>query len=207
MDIETVMQRVKASQTANDGIKTAAATQPASAELHQALADALAGTDTTKTASAADAANVGDGLLKIAKELGDAEDALMQKQAQMYGAAVADGFMSRYAQYEAAAQDIPAPKTAGYGYAGDPTVDQIKTAAASPAFTKFANENPELTKEAFELGYQRTWGALEKQAADEYYQGYDETMQQIHKVASTCYKHGAVTINNVMYALQQRANA
>lgn len=202
MDIATIMNRVKASQAADDGVKTASASTapvaPASDELRAALSDALSEADITKTASADQAADVGDGLIKMAQDLSQAEHDVLMKQAQLYGAAVCDGFMVRYGQYDQAAGEVaPTTKVAS----DDELLGQIKTAAESPEFQKFAEENPELTKEAFTLGYERTWDEMTKQADAEFQQGYDDTMREVHKVAAHCYKSGAVTINNVLQQL------
>lgn len=211
MELQKIMQRLGESRSAAEtGIKTASAT-PSNGTSHnpEALRSALhsALSSTEKTASAAPAPTApmqtpeGD-LLKIAEDLTNAEEQAMQKQASILGAAMCDGFMERFAQYEeAAGQVAPTAKTAAM-QGQDPALETIKTAAQDPAFQKFAAENPDLVKEAFDLGYQQTYGQLVKQAQDEFQRGYDETMTQVHQKAAEVYKTAAVTINNVLRKAQ-----
>jgi hypothetical protein len=191
MEIAKILNRLEASeQAATAGVKTAAdrSTEPAAPTadaLRNELRQALSVVTTEKTAAAQTGPSqqtpVG-GLVKMASDLVDAEEEALMKQAQVYGAAICDGFMARYAQYEQAANEVaPAP---------------AKTAAAQPAqvdgdFQKFAQENPELTKEAFDLGYRTKMAELQKQADERFQAGYEDTMQEVHKVASALYKHGA----------------
>lgn len=214
MEIGKIMQRLNESRAAEQGgIKTASTapkTPTTSTEsLRTALRETLAAAPTTtKTASIA-GSNPAEGLLKLAEDLTAAEEDALSKQASLYGAAMCDGFMSRMAQYETAAEQVaPAVKTAAVAVAHgqptliDPTLDAIKTAAVNdPAFQKFASENPDLVKEAVDLGYRQTWDALVKQANDEFGRGYQDAMNETHKIASECYKAGALTINNVIRAM------
>jgi len=187
MEIAQIMKRLEESEQAtNAGVKTAAQSQgptaPIADALRTELRQALSAVTTEKTAAAqpkqASSTPV-DGLVKMASDLVNAEEEALLKQAQVYGAAICDGFMTRYAQYEAAANEI-APV-------------QPKTAAvqASDDFQKFAQENPELTKEAYDLGYRTKMAALQQQAGERFEAGYNDTMQEVHKVASALYKHGA----------------
>jgi hypothetical protein len=171
------------------GEKTASAAAPASAQtgttstsdagerLKQALKEATAPEVQAKTASAASPV---EDLTKIAADLSKAEHESITKEAQLYGAALCDGFMARAAQYKEAAEKaaVHAPQTA-------------KVASASDAsFEKFAAENAELVKEAAELGYATTIGQLEKLAEAAYAQGWNTTVQQIHKSACDCFVAG-----------------
>lgn len=173
------------------GEKTASAAAPAAApsgsapssndageRLKQALAEAIAPAAQAKTAAATSPV---EDLTKIAADLSKAEHETITKEAQLYGAALCDGFMARAAQYkEAAAKAGPAPTS--------------KTAAAvaggTEDFEKFAAENPELVKEAAELGFTATMGQLEKLAEAAYAKGWNVTVQQIHKAASDCFVAG-----------------
>jgi hypothetical protein len=170
------------------GEKTASAAAPASAQtgttstsdagerLKQALKEATA-PDQSKTASAASPT---EDLTKIAVDLSKAEHESITKEAQLYGAALCDGFMARAAQYKEAAEKAAAiaPQTA-------------KVASAPDAsFEKFASENPELVKEAADLGFATTMGQLEKLAEAAYAQGWNTTVQQIHKSACDCFVAG-----------------
>jgi hypothetical protein len=194
MEIATIMQRIGDSVAADTaGIKTASAPEPNTAPSAEALRTELRqvlsqGHDPQKTASAPSAPVQGSpsaDLVKMANDLANAEEEALLKQAQVYGAAMCDGFMTRYAQYEQAANEI-AP-------------EQPKTAAATPAaatvtaeadFNKFASENPEITREAYDLGYRTKMAALKEEANERFGAGYNDTMQEIHKTASDLYKHG-----------------
>lgn len=187
MEIAQILQRLEDSEhAATAGIKTAAAqstnnpTAPIANALRDELRQALSTVQTEKTAQdrTKQAAPV-EGLVKMASDLVNAEEEALMKQAQVYGAAICDGFMSRYAQYEHAANDV-AP--------------QAKTAAAPNMdgdFQKFAQENPELTKEAYDLGYRTKKAELRKQADEQFQAGYNDTMGEIHKTAAALYKHGS----------------
>lgn len=156
MELDQVLRSIK--NTGRDGMtKTAAAktnsqqpaakNAPASAKvdaartkLASALTDALTpAAPVTKTA--AQTSSVTDELTKMASALATGDAAALQKEAALYGAAVADGFMARLAQYEQAVAQMPATKVASDG---TPTQE---------AFEKFAAENPELVKQAIALGY------------------------------------------------------
>jgi len=213
MELASIMKRLEDSKAAQTGVKTASATATANAPeaLRSALRTALATTEKTAAAQV-QASPVGE-LMKFAEDLSQAEDHALIKKAQIYGAAMCDSFMERFAAYEQAALQVAPPtvKMAAAQAAAEylpQTQDQalytIKTASEDPAFVKFASENPELVKEAYTLGYQRTYEGLVKQAQDDFERGYNETMEQVHKLASDCYKQGAVTINNVLRQVAQR---
>jgi hypothetical protein len=186
MEIATIMKRLEESeQASNAGVKTASAQTPAappSDALRNELRQALTAVNTEKTASAQPTQTqspAGD-LVKMAADLVDAEEEALMKQAQVYGAAVCDGFMARYAQYEQAAGEVAPVET--------------KTASAQPVaqdFEKFAQENPELTKEAYELGYRTKMAELQKVAEERFEAGYNDTMEEVHKTAAALYKHGS----------------
>lgn len=203
MELHKIMQRLGESRNATDaGIKTASVVKKAQNDtdaLRGALHNALVTPNREKTAAiiAPQTTPQGD-LLKMAEDLTNAEEQAMQKQASLLGAAMCDGFMERFAQYEeAAGQVAPSTKTAAAA-THDRALEMIKTAAQDPEFQKFANANPELVKEAFDLGYQQTYGQLVKEAQDQFQQGYDDQMSQIHKTATDVYKTAAYTINDVL---------
>jgi hypothetical protein len=209
-DIATIMQRLDESRQAeNEGIKTAAVS-PAPAPSADALRSALQSVlSTEKTASApAPAATESpvDGMLKLAEDLTNAEEEAMLKQAAVYGAAMCDGFMNRFSQYEQAAMATDTTKHAAAlpsPQQHDDMLEQIKTAAASPDFAKFAEANPDMVKEAFDLGYRSQMDELIKTAQNDFDQGYQDAMNEVHKVASTCYAQGAHIINDVIRSVQQ----
>jgi hypothetical protein len=164
------------------GEKTASASAPtgsaapstdAGERLKQALKEATAPAAQSKTASQASPI---EDLTKIAADLSKAEHEALTKEAQLYGAALCDGFMARAAQYQEATGKVA-------------TV--TKTAAAPTGdFEKFAMENPELVKEAAELGYASTMGQLEKLAESAYAKGWNDTVEQIHKAACDSFVAG-----------------
>jgi hypothetical protein len=205
MELKDIMQRLNSSRDAEAASVKTASAQPSGTPnadpeaLRGALRDALAtGEGSEKTAAVAPGKPTDD-LLKMAADLSAADDAALTKQAEVYGAAMCDGFMARFADYEDAAL-----KTAGTGptHAKTASVDQdlemIKTAARDPEFQKFASENPALVKEAFDLGYQQQWGSMVKEAQDNFNQGYNDQMEHLHKTAAACYKAGAVAINDIL---------
>ncbi len=142
--------------------------------LSAALDSALAATSVEKTASVASSGPEND-LTKIASRLATAEQEALVKEAELYGAALCDGFMSRMGQYES---------HTGFG----------KTASANTvtdaSFTKFASENPALVKQAMELGYRETKAQLEKVAESAYHEGYEKTAAAIKVAAEDCAQAG-----------------
>lgn len=212
MEIGKIMQRLNESRNADQGVKTASDNTSKKAsvnadELRTALRETIASAPSTeKTASVATPQSdpTGD-LLKLAEDLTAAEEEALMKQAAVYGAAMCDGYMARYQQYmDAAAQTKTANQaTVTTAPAADADLNSIKTAAANdPEFVKFAEENPDLVKEAVDLGYQQTMQQLVKTAEDTFQNGYADGMREMHKVASECYKAGAITINNVLREMQ-----
>jgi len=105
-----------------------------STSLSSAIDRAL-GSTTEKVASESASEPAGD-LMKIASDLANAEQEALVKEAHIYGAAVADGFVHRMNSYEAAS---PRVKTASHG----------------------EQSSPELIKQAMELGYRNTMQSLQ----------------------------------------------
>jgi len=154
--------------------KTASAKAPsasnAKAELVAAL-NAAHTPQTTKVASAADSASVTDRLVKIAGDLAQSDGESLLKEAHLYGAGVADGFMARLSQYE---QVAPRYSTK-IASTGDVEAD----------FEKFASENPELTKQAVELGYLHGKIQIEQEKVASFQQGYRDAAAQIEALSKT----------------------
>lgn len=210
MELAKIMQRLEDSKVAAQaGVKTASVSgpsNPAPEALRNALRTALSTTEKTAAVQAPAGSPVND-LMKFAEDLSQAEDAALEKKAQVLGAAICHGFMSEFARYEQAALET-APATTKMAAAQaaaqympqttDTAVEMIKQASQDPEFVKFASENPELVKEAYALGYQRAYEGLTKQAEEDFQRGYSETMEQVHKLASDCYVQGVQTINNVL---------
>jgi hypothetical protein len=139
--------------------------------LKQALKEATAPAAQSKTASQASPI---EDLTKIAHDLSKAEHEALTKEAQLYGAALCDGFMARAAQYQEATASTKTAAVAG----------------GTSDFEKFAAENPDLVKEAAELGYASTMGQLEKLAETAYAKGWNDTVEQIHKTACDAFVAG-----------------
>ena len=152
------MQKVaeKEEKTAN------ASVSDAKNELVAALNSA---TSVEKTASAQEP--VTDRLVKVAEDLASSEGEMLAKEAQLYGAAVADGFMARLNQYEQAA--------------GSTKVASVE----EESFEKFAEENPEITKQAVELGYLHGKMQIEQMKQAAFQQGYADADTQIQELAQT----------------------
>jgi hypothetical protein len=170
-----------ASVRAPESTPAASASSDAGDRLRQALKEATA-PEATKTAAQTSPV---EALTKIASDLSEAEHEALKKEAQLYGAAVCDGFMARAAQYAEATN-----KTAGA-----PT----KT-AGDDSFEKFATENPDLVKEAAEQGYRSAFDQLNKLAEAAYVKGYDTTVAQIHKYACDAFVAGFKDVAELMEA-------
>lgn len=154
---------------------TTAPTSDAGERLKQALKEATAPDASTKTASQTSPI---EDMTKIAADLSKAEHEALVKEAQLYGAAICDGFMARAAQYDEAARKVAAAQPA-----------PVKT-ASDGSFEKFAAENPDLVKEAAELGYATTIAQLEKLGEDAYAKGWNDQMAQVYKLASDVFVEG-----------------
>jgi len=175
-EVKTASDSSNASAKADSGEK--AATAQTAEKLRAALKEAtVTPAPVEKQASAA--SPVGD-LTKLASETATMEHEALVKEAQFYGAACADGFMARLAQYNEAAEKIAAQ---------NPAVAPIKT-AGDDSFEKFASENPELVKQAAELGFDTTKGQMDKLADAAYAKGYDEAVTVIHKTACDSFTNG-----------------
>lgn len=131
-------------------------------------------------------------LTKLASDLSKAEHDSLVKEAQLYGSAVADGFMARLAQYNEAAAKI----------AGQSPVE-TKTAGEVVDFQKFAAENPQLVKDAAQLGYDNTVSQLEKLSAAAYDKGWNDTVVQVHKLASDAFVAGFKFVVDTIQAAQR----
>lgn len=127
---------------------------------------------TTKTASANAPAAPASSLQTMAKTAQEAEQVQLSKQAHFMGAALADGFMERFAVYDTAlsAQGVKVASTTDTG--------QVKEAAAA--------------------GYRQAVVDLEKRASAQYEQGYNDQMKTIHKTASEIHYAGQATAHNLI---------
>ena len=114
-------------------------------------------------------------LENMAKQAHDAEQEILTKQASAMGAALADGFMERYAQYDAALSSVG-----------------VKTAA----------DNGQLEKAA-QFGYTKAVADMEKTAAEDYERGYTEQLQAVHKIASEVHYAGQAVANSLIGQLKK----
>jgi hypothetical protein len=176
MKLSDALGMIKGSEKTASAVAPSPSPTPgndANERLKQALKEATA--PQAKTAS--ESSPIAD-LTKIANDLSKAEHEALTKEAQLYGAALCDGFMARAAQYkEAADKAVPAAKTAAAG-------------GGHTDFEKFASENPDLVKEAAELGYESTVLQLQKLASAAYDKGWNDTVEQIHKTACASFVAG-----------------
>lgn len=146
--------------------KTAGARNELTEALKRAEAAVAAGTGTNKVASEANPVN---DLTKIASDLASADHEALVKEAEFYGAAVADGFMARIGQYEEAAAQLSgaSEKTA--------SIDVEKIAAE--AVRGYIDAKTELEKQAAAQTAQQE-------------QGYNDTLNAVEKVASAVFEQG-----------------
>jgi len=155
-------------------------------KLLAALDDAISSTE--KTASVKD--DVTPQLIKMAEDLANSEAVGIQKEAEFYGAALADGFLTRLNQYATTLSATGLNKTAAdaawqeafqagldAGY-NDGLVGFSKTAAAVPPVM-----DP-MEKVAFDRGYQDTMALLQTpgghEKVAEFVQGYNDAAQLLN---------------------------
>lgn len=171
MKLSDALGLIKGSEKTAGAPALAATSQSQTADagerLSQALKEATAPEPQGKTASAASPI---EDLTKIATDLSKAEHEAITKEAQLYGAALCDGFMARAAQYKEASEKVAPVKTAA-------------VAGGTSDFEKFASENPDLVKEAAQLGFTTTSNQLQKLAEAAHAKGWNDTVEQIHKTA------------------------
>lgn len=152
MELSQILNSLSGSESRHE--KTASHNEDTSSKssLDAALSRALDSAGSVKTASH----NSGpvDALSRMAIKLASAEQEALVKEAELYGAAACDGFMSRMQDYEGAGV-----KTAGY-YGGQNYEDEL------------------LVKQAMDLGYSDTMAAMQKVAEDAYYAGYSDTFDK-----------------------------
>lgn len=168
MELNSIIDALTEDQSTE---KTASADQPMSNRLEQALDDALS---MDKTASVNEQGTPSGDLVKIAQRLADAEQLALIKEAELYGAAVCDGFLARMNEHEASGTKVAS-------FAGGGDVDEL------------------LVKQAMELGYRETTAHLENLANQAFASGYNETMktashqgssQEAEKIASEALQLG-----------------
>ena len=168
----------------SDGVEKTASAADAGAvdKTKQELMNALVNVETEKTAAApanvvdpAAAAPAVDKLVKMATDLAHSENQATVKEAHLLGAAFADGAMTRFNQYEQAAGSTKVASVQEVATTGNPQQD----------FEKFASANPDITKQAIEVGYHHgkiQIAQMQKQAFDK---GRAEASTQIQELSKT----------------------
>lgn len=152
--------------------KTAAANPEPTDSSTRMVATVRTISNSIKTATAVPKNTPAQDLAKMAKEAQDAEQGQLLKQAHFMGAAIADGFMERFAQYDTAL-----------------TTQGVKT-AASPS--------EDLLKKATEVGYTQAVKDLEKTAEVEFNRGYQDQLQEVQKIAADIHYIGQQTANTIV---------
>lgn len=149
--------------------KTAAVTDDAAARM---LAKVREVSETaTKVASTPEASPVAD-LATLAKSAADMEQTALLKEASFLGAAIADGFMTRFAAYDTAL-----------------TAQGVKTASTP---------SPEVQQRIAQEAYAQGQADLEKQANAEYEAGYQQQMLEVHKLAAEVHLVGQATAREIL---------
>lgn len=181
--------------------KTASAEKQVEAEkvsnardkLLTALDDAMSPT-TEKTAAVGTPAT-GE-LVKMASELAASDSEALTKEAHLYGAAVADGFMSRLGQYESA--------TAGAQPAATTKVASADGVPTEAEFEKFAQENPDMVKQAAELGYLHGKQQIEGLKKEAFDKGYTDANAEIAELSKTA--EGRAQLATVSQEMEKEAS-
>lgn len=207
MKIDRILAGIRESQAAEKTAseKSATVSAPATAEktasqtaLVSAMNEALAVSAAEKTAAdkttVAPAASPVDDVMKVAQEIAGAEKEAAVKEAQILGAAFADAAIARLNEWN---------KTAAEMLAANPAAAPV-TVPAGTDFAKFAAQNPELVKQAAQLGYDKAKADLEKQAEESYIQGYNDTVETIHKVASLEFVKAAAVTAQIIESAQAK---
>lgn len=157
-------------------VKTAAASEPSlEADMLasvQALTAKTAGITPAATAAPTDAVAA---LHKIASDTAAAENVMLQKTAELAGAAMCDGFMARLTGYD--------------------TAIAAKTASVQGGYTE----------EHLKLAYEKGVEDMQKQAAAEFEQGQADAFNEFHKIAAEVHLAGQQSARNVLLALGARA--
>jgi hypothetical protein len=194
MNLEDIMKN-RLPKTAGDSTQapsgTRSAAQPTS-KTASAVEEAIAavGRPTTKTASTASPAGSAAPVFdKLAAELAAQDQEGSIKMAQLYGAAMADGFMAQIGMYEKVAESMvqQTAKTAAANGAGDldpELVELVKEAAYDPAgflarIEHAAMEDAELLKQAEDEEAARMEQAIQVKAAEHYAHGYEIGLKMV----------------------------
>jgi hypothetical protein len=193
MKIDRILAGIRESQAAEKqaseappAVSTAEKTAATHSTLISALNEALS--TEGKTAAVAEGTSATTSpladVMKVAQELAGAEKEAAVKEAQLLGAAFADAAVARMAEWNKTASQM--------GVTRD---------TSNTDFQSFAQTNPDLVKQAAQLGYDTAKADLEKQAEASYVQGYNDTVDTIHKTAALEFlKAAAVTAQLIQSA-------
>lgn len=182
MKIDRILAGIRESQNAEKvaSAAPAPAATPApekQAALVNALNEALAPAE--KVAAAAPTSPVND-VMKVAAEIAQAEQGVAVKEAQLLGTAFADAAISRIAEWN-------------------------KTAAAMlNNGEKLAGSSDEQLKQAALAGYEQAKKDMEKEAEEAYVQGYNDTVEAIHKTAADEFLKAAALTRQIIQASVQK---
>lgn len=198
MELKSILADL--TSTDDSGLEKTASVEPQTEKVSSARDKLIGALDDAmnpaaeKTASA-NSTSATNELVKIASSLADSEAEAVTKEAHVWGAAVADGFMARLGQYEEATQGMePATKMA--------SADGVPTEAE---FEKFAQENPDLTKQAMELGYLHGKQQIEELKKVAFDQGYQDASAQIEELSKTA--EGRQQLAAISQELTKQASA
>lgn len=188
----------------SDGVEKTAADTGVVDKTKQELMEALTSVETEKTAavvaapvSANDEPAV-DKLVKMATDLADSEGQANVKEAHFLGAAFADGAMSRFNQYEQAAGSTKVASVTETETTGNTQQD----------FEKFASANPDITKQAIEVGYHHGKMQIAQRQKQAFDQGRSDASLQIQElVKTTAGQEKLAEISNYMLGNEKIASA
>lgn len=197
MKIDRILAGIRESQAAEkQASETPVSPAPAAEKtasnqsaLVSALNEALAPKETK--VAAAESSPVND-VMKVAEELAGAEKEAALKEASLLGTAFADAAIARMAEWNKTAQQM---------LMSAPAVQAVQ---GNADFGKFAQQNPELVKQAAQIGYETAKADLEKQAEDSYVQGYNDTVETIHKTAALEFLKAAAVTAQIIEASVRR---
>ena len=176
MELSSILEALS-DNAADEQVKTASHVEHSHSSSLESALDAALSMDKTASAYNNEGSSPSGDLVKIAQKLADAEQLALVKEAEMYGAAVCDGFIARMGEHES-----NGVKVASFG---ESNVDEI------------------LVKQAMELGYRETRNELEKLAQQSFSEGYDEA----EKIASAALQQGyAEGQQMIKVAAEERAH-
>ena len=169
MELSSILDALSENPS-TEQVKTASHVQQSHSSKLESALDAALSMDKTASVSGQGGSPSQD-LVKIAQKLADAEQLALVKEAEMYGAAVCDGFIARMGEHENNGVKVAS-------FSGN-DVDEV------------------LVKQAMELGYRETQNELQKIASEAFAQGYNDTInsqaqdnQEAEKIASVALQQG-----------------